>query len=160
MAINVSARQFESSCVGTMVREALEESGLEPAHLEIEITESAVMENRGRAVETLRELRDLGVGIAVDDFGTGHSSLAYLKNFPITKLKIDKAFVRPLPSDGRDLAIVCAIIDMAHSLELSACAEGVENEAVLDLLRGPGCDEIQGYVFSPPVDPGRLEALL
>ncbi len=160
MAINVSARQFELGQVGGMVRDALEQSDLDPEHLEIEITESAVMENPGRAIDTLRELRDLGVGIAVDDFGTGHSSLAYLKNFPITKLKIDKAFVRPLPSDGRDLAIVQAIIHMAHSLSLTACAEGVETEEVLDLLREPGCDEVQGYVFSPPVAPDRLEALL
>ena len=160
IAINVSARQFELSSVSKAVTVALDEAGLEPERLEVEITESAVMANAGRAIDTLRGLRDLGVGIAVDDFGTGHSSLAYLKKFPITKLKIDKAFVRHLPGDGKDFAIVRAIIQMAHSLGLSACAEGVETEEVLQLLREPRCDEVQGYVFSPPVAPDRLARLI
>lgn len=160
MAVNVSARQFRQRMPIELVRGALEESGLEARHLEIEITESAVMQDARQALETLEELRQIGVRVAIDDFGTGQSSLAYLKRFPLTKLKIDKAFIRTLLSDPRDAAITRAIIAMAHSLGLVACAEGVETRKQLDFLRDPGCDEVQGYVYSPPLPVERATRLL
>jgi diguanylate cyclase (GGDEF)-like protein len=160
MAVNVSARQFRQRMPIELVNGALEESGLEARHLEIEITESAVMQDARQALETLEELRKIGVSVAIDDFGTGQSSLAYLKRFPLTKLKIDKAFIRTLLSDPRDAAITRAIIAMAHSLGLVACAEGVETRKQLDFLRDPGCDEVQGYVYSPPLPVERATRLL
>ena len=160
VAINVSARQFELSSPVQLVREALERSGLSPERLEIEITESAVMQNRTAAIDALAELRCMGLGVAIDDFGTGHSSLAYLKRFPLTKLKIDKAFVRTLLDDAKDEAIVQAIIDMAHSLGLEACAEGVETKDQLAALSSSSCDEIQGYVFSRPLPAPQAADLL
>lgn len=160
MAVNISARQFRQRMPIELVRGALEESGLEARHLEIEITESAVMQDARQALETLEELREIGVRVAIDDFGTGQSSLAYLKRFPLTKLKIDKAFIRTLLTDPRDAAITRAIIAMAHSLGLVACAEGVETQKQLDFLREPGCDEVQGYVYSPPLPVERATRLL
>ncbi|QDU69138.1 putative bifunctional diguanylate cyclase/phosphodiesterase [Engelhardtia mirabilis] len=151
VAVNFSARQFRRQRPAEVVRRALEKAGLEPGRLEIEITESAVMQDAGVALESLAELRALGVQVAIDDFGTGYSSLAYLKRFPITKLKIDKTFIRTLLIDPKDAAITEAIVAMAHSLGLRACAEGVETRKQLEFLRAPGCDEVQGYVFSPPL---------
>jgi diguanylate cyclase (GGDEF)-like protein len=151
VAVNFSARQFQRQQPADVVRRALERSGLPPGALEVEITESAVMQDAGVALETLAELRALGVRVAIDDFGTGYSSLAYLKRFPITKLKIDKTFIRTLLVDPKDAAITQAIVAMAHSLGLRACAEGVETIEQLEFLRAPGCDEVQGYVFCPPL---------
>lgn len=109
------------------------------------------MKNPGSAIETLRELRAMGIKIAIDDFGTGYSSLSYLKNFPITTLKIDRSFVNGIASDPVDAAIVQAIITLAHSLDLMVIAEGVETEDQVKLLRQLGCDQMQGYLFSTPL---------
>jgi diguanylate cyclase (GGDEF)-like protein len=150
VAVNFSARQFMRQQPADVVRRALERSGLAPGQLELEITESTVMQDAGIALETLSELRALGVGLAIDDFGTGYSSLAYLKRFPITKLKVDKTFIRTLLIDPKDAAITRAIIGMAHSLGLQSCAEGVETLKQLDFLRDLACDEVQGYVYCRP----------
>ena len=151
VAVNFSARQFTRKDPVELVRSALATSGLPADKLEIEITESAVMEDTRAALETLEELRELGVKVAIDDFGAGQSSLAYLKQFPITKLKIDRAFIRTLPSDQSDAAITEAVVVMAHRLGLTACAEGVETTRQLEFLKEQACDEIQGYIFSPPL---------
>lgn len=155
VAVNVSAKQFRRKAPVELVQSALKNSRLDAGSLEIEITESAVMHDTSAALETLEELRAIGIGIAIDDFGTGQSSLSYLKRFPITKLKIDRAFISNVLSDPKDAAITAAITQMAHSLGLIACAEGVETRGQLEHLRGPGCDEVQGYVFSPPLPPDR-----
>lgn len=160
-AVNFSARQFQFRRPVERIREVLQQTGLDPARLDLELTESAVMKDPGFAMETLRKLRDMGVSISIDDFGTGQSSLAYLKKFPISKLKIDKTFIHTLLADRKDAAITNAIISMAHELELKAVAEGVETPQQLEYLRGPGCDEVQGYLFSRPVpadEAGRLLA--
>ena len=155
VAVNYSARQFQFKRPAERVELALRKAGLGPEMLEVELTESAVMKDPSFAIDALRQLSELGVSISIDDFGTGHSSLAYLKRFPITKLKIDKGFIRTLRNDSRDAAITQAIIGMAHSLQMKAVAEGVETESQLDYLRTPGpggaCDEVQGYLFSPPL---------
>ena len=119
--------------------------------LDLEITESVVMQDMSRNVETLAALRDLGVRVMIDDFGTGYSSLSYLKRFEVDRLKIDQSFVRDLETDAEDAAIVRAIIEMAHSLGLRTVAEGVENPGVLELLRRDKCDEAQGYYFARPM---------
>ncbi len=160
VAVNFSARQFQHKHPVDLVRRALDKSGLAPDCLEIELTESAVMQDAAVALETLTELREIGVAVAIDDFGTGQSSLSYLKRFPITTLKIDKTFVRTLLVDPKDAAITEAIVSMAHSLRLRACAEGVETPQQLEALREQGCDEVQGYVFSPPLPVDRATELL
>jgi len=160
VAVNFSAKQFQTGDPVRRVREVLDETGLSPEYLDIELTESAVMRDPSFATETLRQLRDLGLRIAIDDFGTGHSSLAYLKRFPITKLKIDKAFVQALLRDPKDAAICRAIISMAHNLQLKAVAEGVEERNQLEFLRQPGCDEVQGYLIARPQNAAVTERLL
>ncbi|MDF1800884.1 MAG: EAL domain-containing protein [Planctomycetota bacterium] len=160
VAVNFSAKQFQTGNPVEGVREVLEETGLSSEYLDIELTESAIMRDPAFATDTLRRLRDLGLRIAIDDFGTGHSSLAYLKRFPITKLKIDRAFVSALMRDPKDAAICRAIISMAHNLQLKAVAEGVEETRQLEFLRHPGCDEVQGYLFAKPQDAERTERLL
>ena len=123
-----------------------------PASLiELEITESALMEDPEEAVRLLRSLRAAGLSLSIDDFGTGYSSLAYISKFPISKLKVDRSFVRDLGSDTADAAVINAVIAMGHSMGLSVIAEGVETIAQLDYLRGRGCDEAQGFLFSPAV---------
>jgi diguanylate cyclase (GGDEF)-like protein/PAS domain S-box-containing protein len=156
MAVNLSARQFAQPGLVASVSAALERSGLQPSLLEIEITESLMMTDVEQAVATLADLKRLGVRVSVDDFGTGHSSLYYLKRFPIDVLKIDRSFVRDIVSDADDAAIVAAIISLAHSLEMSVVAEGVEHADQLIYLSRCGCDIVQGYMISPPM---RAEAL-
>ena len=151
MAINVSARQLRRRDFCEMVAGALAESGLAPELLELEITESAVMENPEEAVAILQLLGRMGVTLAIDDFGTGYSSLAYLKLFPIDHLKIDRSFVRDIETDLNDRAIAMGTIALAHSLGLRVIAEGVENPDQLEILRSNGCDEVQGYLFSKPL---------
>ena len=119
--------------------------------LELELTESIIMENVEETIETLHALRDMGVYLAIDDFGTGYSSMAYLKRFPIHRLKIDQSFIRDLASDPDDAAIVSATIAMAHNLHLTVIAEGVETWQQLEFLHANGCEEIQGYYFSRPL---------
>jgi diguanylate cyclase (GGDEF)-like protein/PAS domain S-box-containing protein len=157
MAVNLSARQFAQPGLVGAVSAALERSGLQPSLLEIEITESLMMTDVEQAVATLADLKRLGVRVSVDDFGTGHSSLYYLKRFPIDVLKIDRSFVRDIVSDADDASIVAAIISLAHSLEMSVVAEGVEHADQLIYLARCGCDTAQGYMISPPM---RAEALV
>ena len=164
VGVNFSARQFQFKRPVELIEDALKQSGLEPQYLDLELTESAVMQDHSFAMDTLRQLRELGISISIDDFGTGHSSLAHLKRFPITRLKIDKAFVRTLLIDPRDAAITQAIIGMARTLGLKAVAEGVETEAQCEFLRAPGesppCDQAQGYFFSRPLPAEQAEELL
>jgi len=151
LAVNVSARQLKRRDFCDTVAGALVDSGLPPDLLELEITESAVMENPQEAIGILQVLRRMGVTLAIDDFGTGYSSLAYLKLFPIDRLKIDRSFVRDIEQDLNDRAIAFGTIALAHSLGLSVIAEGVETEDQLELLASNGCDEVQGFLFSRPL---------
>jgi len=151
LAVNISARQFRGRGVFELVSDVLEKAGFAPEQLELELTESAILRDTGYAIESLKRLRALGVRVALDDFGTGHSSLSYLKRLPITTLKIDRSFVSDCASDPKDAAIVAAIIQMAHSLDLRVIAEGVETAAQAQLLREKGCDEMQGFFFSRPL---------
>jgi diguanylate cyclase (GGDEF)-like protein/PAS domain S-box-containing protein len=160
MAVNVSAIQLLRGNLKQSVKRTLEETGIPANRLELEITESMVMENAEQSTKLLNEIRDLGVSLAIDDFGTGYSSLVYLKRLPINTLKIDKAFVGDLVDDPDDEAITATIISMSHSLGLNVIAEGVENEQQLRYLREQGCDEIQGYWLSPPIDGHRCLAFI
>jgi EAL domain-containing protein (putative c-di-GMP-specific phosphodiesterase class I) len=141
-----------------MVTRALVTTGLDPHLLELELTESALMHDVRRVSRTLDCLKEIGVRLAVDDFGTGYSSLSYLKSFPLDYLKIDRSFIRDVPSDANDRAIVRAIIAMAHSLGIKVIAEGVETAEQLAFLTAQHCDEIQGYLLCKPVPGTELEA--
>lgn len=152
VSVNLSVRQFHERNLVALVADVLRETGLPADRLELEITESALMDDVEQAVQTLHMLRALGVALAVDDFGTGYSSLAYLKRFPIGKLKVDQSFVRGIATDDSDRAIVTATIAMARSLGFTTTAEGVETEAQLEILRALGCSAYQGYLFSRPVE--------
>jgi diguanylate cyclase (GGDEF)-like protein/PAS domain S-box-containing protein len=151
VAVNLSARQFQSVDLSDSIIAALENWGVEPRLIELEITESSLMRNADGAVVTLERLRSYGLKVSIDDFGTGYSSLAYLKRFPLHALKIDRSFVSDISSVSDDAPIIRAVISMAHSLGLRVVAEGVETETQLSFLAAHGCDEIQGYYFSRPV---------
>jgi len=151
VAINISAVQFRQRDLLDTIKHALETSGLSPAFLEVELTETVVMQNASQAIVTLEKLSEMGIQVSIDDFGTGYSSLSYLKRFPIDKLKIDRSFIRDISSDSNDAAIVRATIALAHSLRLRVIAEGVETEDQLQFLRAVGCDEYQGFYKSKPV---------
>jgi EAL domain-containing protein (putative c-di-GMP-specific phosphodiesterase class I) len=142
------------------VRSALEESQLPPELLELELTESGAMQSAEVGIRMLHELKDLGVRLSIDDFGTGHSSLGLLRRLPVDTLKIDASFVRDLPGDSDDAAIVKAIIDMSHALGLQVVAEGVEHSEQLQFLREHHCDRVQGYHFSRPLPEAECEDLL
>lgn len=150
MSVNLSGKQLAQASIVDEVREVLETTGLPPSILELELTESSVMNRAGQAANTLDALRALGTTIAIDDFGTGYSSLAYLKRFPVDRLKIDRSFVRDIPQDANDVALAKAIIALAHSLNLNVVAEGVETEEQRQLLKAIGCEEMQGFLFSAP----------
>ncbi|KJH76919.1 sensor domain-containing protein [Pseudomonas sp. ES3-33] len=158
VSVNISARQFSDGQLGTRIANILKETGLPPACLELELTESILMREVSEAMQILDGLKNLGLSIAVDDFGTGYSSLNYLKQFPIDVLKIDRTFVDGLPSGEQDAQIARAIIAMAHSLNLAVIAEGVETQEQLDFLREHGCDEVQGYLFGRPMPASGFEA--
>lgn len=151
LAVNVSPRQFQDRGWPLLVEAMLVESGFPPECLEIEITEGILMSNPEDSAEMLKALRKLGIGVVIDDFGTGFSSLSYLTRFPVDKIKIDRSFVRDLGSDPADEAIVDAVIAMAHSLKIKVVAEGVETAQQLRYLRDRGCDEAQGFYFGPAV---------
>ncbi|MGH8728023.1 MAG: sensor domain-containing protein [Burkholderiales bacterium] len=151
VTVNLSARQFREKDLLESVRAALDSAELDPSFLELELTESVVMEDADVTVTTLEALNALGVQLAIDDFGTGYSSLSYLKRFPIHKLKIDQSFVRDVTNDPNDAAIASAIIALARSLKVKVSAEGVENEEQLAFLREHGCEEGQGFLFAKPV---------
>ncbi|HEY0155832.1 MAG TPA: EAL domain-containing protein [Thermoanaerobaculia bacterium] len=160
IAVNLSARQFQQHDLVEMVRSALHDTQLPASSLDLEITETTAMQNAEATVETLLALRKLGVGISIDDFGMGYSSLNYLKRFPITAVKIDRAFVNDLTTSDGDAAIVTAVIGMARSLRLRVVAEGVETAEQLAFLRTKDCDEAQGYYFARPADPADITRML
>jgi EAL domain-containing protein (putative c-di-GMP-specific phosphodiesterase class I) len=140
-----------------MVKRVLQETGLAPQHLELELTESILLSNADVIFSLLEELKSMGLKLAIDDFGTGYSSLSYLRQFPVSKLKIDRSFINDVAVNPDAAAIAAAIIEMAGALGLKVIAEGVETEAQLEFLRARKCDEIQGYLFSRPEIPEVLE---
>lgn len=150
VSVNVSARQLTDGVLIEQLSSALEISGLPPERLELELTESMMLEIDFETLLTLSAIRDLGVGLALDDFGTGHASLAMLKRLPLTVMKLDRSLVRTLPEDREDAAIVRAVIATGHALGLTAVAEGIETETQRAFLSGIGCDEGQGFLFSHP----------
>ena len=160
VSVNLSVRQFVQKDLVSSIEAVLKDTGLDADLLELELTESLVMTDVDHAIGILRQLKELGVHLSIDDFGTGYSSLSYLKRFPIDVLKIDKSFVRDITVDADDAAITVSIISLAHSLKLHVIAEGVETQEQLSYLRRHGCDEMQGYLFSPPVPAERFEELL
>ncbi|CAN5279544.1 EAL domain-containing protein [soil metagenome] len=160
IAVNLSARQFVRSQIEQITAGVLQETGLDARYLELEITESMIMQNAEKAIAVMQALKDIGAKLSIDDFGTGYSSLSYLKRFPIDTLKIDQSFVRDLGDDADDAAIVTAIIGLAKSLDLRVIAEGVEKKEQLEFLREKGCDEVQGYFFSKPIPAADFEKLL
>jgi diguanylate cyclase (GGDEF)-like protein len=160
VTVNISAQQFYAAGFLDDLNAALRETGLDPGALELEITETVMMQRSQQMAEVLAAVRTLGVYLSVDDFGTGYSSLAYLKRLPINCLKIDRSFVHDVPGDADDATIVRAVIALAHSLRMQVVAEGVENEAQLEFLRAEGCDEIQGYLVSRPMPAEEIPALL
>jgi diguanylate cyclase (GGDEF)-like protein/PAS domain S-box-containing protein len=151
VSVNLSARQFQQRDIAKLVMQVLEETGLDPQYLELELTESTIMRNAEEAVSMLNELHALGIGLAIDDFGTGYSSLSYLKRFPVDRLKIDRSFVSDIGESSDDETITSAIIALAHSLNLQVIAEGVETSTQLDFLKERACDEMQGYFFAKPL---------
>jgi diguanylate cyclase (GGDEF)-like protein len=151
VAVNLSALQFRQHDLLEQILQILRETGIHPQQLELEITESTIMDNIDAAASTMRALHCSGIRISIDDFGTGYSSLNHLKRFPIKTIKIDRSFIRDITTDSDDAAIVGAIISMAHNMELNVIAEGVETGEQLEFLRKLHCDEIQGFLFSPPV---------
>ena len=160
LSVNVSARQIKNPRLIDEVAEMIDLAGCAPQQIELELTESAVMENPEMAEATMHALKELGVRLAMDDFGTGYSSLAALKRFPVDCVKIDRSFVNDIPGDAGDSALTRAIIAMGHSLGLHVVAEGVERVDQLDFLRREGCDEYQGYWFAKPLPEEALATLL
>jgi EAL domain-containing protein (putative c-di-GMP-specific phosphodiesterase class I) len=160
VAVNLSARQLREPNLPAKICQILGETGLDPQHLELELTESSIMESAHNAVKTLGALREVGVEISVDDFGTGYSSLGYLKRLPVDTLKIDQSFVREMATEPNSAAIVEAIIALAHNLGLKVVAEGVETEEQLRFLQLLGCDQWQGYLGSRPLPAEAFAELL
>jgi diguanylate cyclase (GGDEF)-like protein len=160
VAVNLSARQFTQKALAQSIADVLRATGLAPHLLELELTESMVMNDVDSAITILRTLKNLGVHIAIDDFGTGYSSLSYLRRFPIDVLKIDQSFVNDLTIDADAAAIVAAVITLAHSLRLQVIAEGVETQEQLAFLRAHDCDQMQGYYFGRPLNAEAFASLL
>lgn len=151
VAVNCSALNLSNPQMPEVVAHILERTGLDPARLTVEVTENALMNSLGAAVRSLNAVRELGVKVSIDDFGSGYSSLAYLRKLPVNTLKVDRAFVQEIAEQANDRAITAAIIAMAHKLGLRVVAEGVEEEVQLAYLRENGCDYIQGYYYSRPL---------
>ncbi len=160
MSVNVSPRQFKEPHFADTVAAVLEETGIDPNLLELEITESLIKEDVARAVAMMNRIRELGVQLSIDDFGTGYSSLSSLKNFPVSRLKMDRSFVNMLPGDTDDCILAKAVIALGHQLNLKVVAEGVETQGQQDFLRASHCDEMQGFHFSRPVSPAELASML
>jgi diguanylate cyclase (GGDEF)-like protein len=160
VAVNLSPSQFRQGNIVSMIRDALDEAGLEPRFLEVELTETTVMTDPEESIAILERLSKMGVLVSVDDFGTGYSSMSYLRRFPIDKLKIDRSFINEVMSRPDDASIVRAIVSLAHSLRLKVVAEGVESTAQLDFLRTIGCDQYQGFHFSKALPASQFEALV
>ncbi|MGD9849383.1 MAG: putative bifunctional diguanylate cyclase/phosphodiesterase [Desulfuromonas sp.] len=151
VAVNLSARQFRKGDLTQRLQSILQHSGLAAGELELELTESMIMDNPQQAVQIMHELKQLGLSLSLDDFGTGYSSLNYLRRFPVDNLKIDRSFIRDVATDTSGASVVTSIIQIAHNLGLGAVAEGVETRDQLDFLRRCGCDQLQGYLFSKPL---------
>jgi EAL domain-containing protein (putative c-di-GMP-specific phosphodiesterase class I) len=160
MSVNLSANEFRTSRIADTVAQIAQDTPLNPRFLDIEITESAMMENRAAAVTALAQMKGIGITVAIDDFGTGYSSLSYLKGFPVDAVKIDQSFIRDITRDSDDAAITAAIISMAKTLKLQVVAEGVETEEQLQFLRSRGCDEMQGFLVSKAVPAGEATEML
>ncbi|VVN22130.1 hypothetical protein PS634_04372 [Pseudomonas fluorescens] len=160
VSVNLSVHQLRQGKLVSLVRQVLEETGLSPQWLELELTESQLLDSVEHIIATFQQLRDLGVKLAIDDFGTGYSSLSYLRRFPVDYVKIDRAFISGLGDGTEDAAIIQAIISMAHSLGLKVVAEGVENQAQLEFLKNHGCDEAQGYLISRPIEAAAMAEIL
>jgi diguanylate cyclase (GGDEF)-like protein len=160
VAVNVSPVQFKNADFVRVVKNALEKSHLPARRLELEITELVLIQDRNAALIMLRQLKDLGVSIAMDDFGTGHSSLGYLRSFPFDRIKIDQTFIRDLPTSKDSLAIVRAVVGLSRSLGIVTTAEGVETQDQVEILRTEGCTEVQGFFFSPPKTAAETKGLL
>lgn len=160
MSVNVSARQFRERAWVSQVADALATSGLDPQYLELEVTESLIMQDMNGAIDRMRKLTGLGVKLAIDDFGTGYSSLSALNSFPVSRLKIDRSFVADIPEDAGNMAITAAIVSLAQKLGLNVIAEGVETATQAAFLLQCGCEDMQGYYFSRPIDAEQCEALL
>jgi len=160
VSVNLSVHQLRQGKLVSLVRQVLEETGLAPQWLELELTESQLLDSVEHIIATFQQLRDLGVKLAIDDFGTGYSSLSYLRRFPVDYVKIDRAFISGLGDGTEDAAIIQAIISMAHSLGLKVVAEGVENQSQLEFLRDHGCDEVQGYLISRPIEAAAMAGIL
>jgi EAL domain-containing protein (putative c-di-GMP-specific phosphodiesterase class I) len=157
MAVNISGKQLKQPGFLEMIEEIIRETEITPESLELEFTESVIME---KADKTLMSLKNMGVHLSIDDFGTGYSSLSYLKHFPIDRIKIDRSFITDINHSNDDAAIVEAIISMAHSLNLKVIAEGVENISQMDFLVARGCDEMQGFYLGEPMPPDQLIQVL
>ena len=151
VSVNLSARQFQQRNLVATISQILQETGLDPQYLGLEITESIAMKNADYTISALNELKKMHVHLSLDDFGTGYSSLSYLKRFPLETLKIDRSFVRDITTDPNDAAIVTAVVALAHSLKLDVVAEGVETDGQLSFLKSHHCDQVQGYIFSHPL---------
>jgi len=160
ISVNLSARQFQQPDLAEQIRVVVEDCGIQPSTLQVEITESNAMQNADNTIHILRDLKSAGIRIAMDDFGTGYSSLNYLKRFPIDTLKLDRMFVNDVATDPIDAAIVSSVIDMAHSLSLKVVAEGVETDAQVDFLTRQQCDVLQGYLFGTPRTAEEMELML
>jgi EAL domain-containing protein (putative c-di-GMP-specific phosphodiesterase class I) len=160
VAVNLSGKQFLGTDVVALVGTVLRESGLPPRLLELELTESISMDDPVRTADLMRQLRDLGATLSIDDFGTGYSSLSYLKRLPVDKIKVDRSFIVDVHQSAESLAMVKAIIAMAHTLHLEVIAEGVETDEQTASLRSAGCDQIQGDYFSKPLDADACAAYL
>ena len=160
IAVNLSARQFCQKDLPEKIERILSEAGINADDITLEITESDIMDNPAQTSVMLDQLKKLGVYAAIDDFGTGHSSLSYLKTFPIRWLKIDRSFIRDIPSDENDVAIVRSIMSLGHSLGLKVIAEGAETQEQIDYLRSIYCDSVQGYFYSRPLPPNECVSLM
>ena len=151
MAVNVSGLQVSRPGFVETVREILRDTGLSETYLELEITESTIMQDDELIDNAFAELDDMGISLVLDDFGTGYSSLTYLRRFPISRVKVDRSFVEGIPEDVGNLAVTAAIISMAHHLTMTVVGEGIETEAQAQSLRELGCEELQGFLFSPAI---------
>jgi EAL domain-containing protein (putative c-di-GMP-specific phosphodiesterase class I) len=160
VSVNVSAVQFKSPNLVAAVLTALEESSLDPRRLELEITETVMLDAGGVAFAMLHQLRGIGVHVALDDFGTGHSSMGYLRSFPFDRIKIDQSFVRGTSSEAVGRAIVSAIASIGQSLGMTTVAEGVETEEQLARITADGCTDVQGYLISRPMPPDQIDSFL
>jgi EAL domain-containing protein (putative c-di-GMP-specific phosphodiesterase class I) len=158
VAVNLSAVQFRRGDVEVVIERALQQSGLDPTQLELEMTESTLIQDTEKFMQALQRIKAMGIRLSIDDFGTGYSNLSYLQRFAVDKLKIDQSFVRRLLNGEKDVAMVSAIIHLAKSLNLTVTAEGVENDDTRAALQRMGCDQAQGYWFAKPMPAAQFEA--